>query len=550
MKKKFFHCASAIVASAMIFTCAAPAVYAADEAVLTLESEYLAETSELSVKGTLPKTGRTFVNIIIAPYGQDVDSATAIADDKVIVKTVQSEVSGAVDTVITMPAGQLANRYSYYLNTDSAFASGVFTTAKVADITPVLPGVNGASADTIATAVGSAATSAGLSGEGDDTAYIADYIYAVKPEGGYTAETFADAYMAAQGLSVVAEGDIDMGEYLAQYAQYLDEDYYSIYNELNADTQAAMTELYRNYPVEESFDANFDKNLFIAKFKGSESAAQTQKLVLDYLESIGYDLDDYEDIGNSVYQEKVFDNLYSDRKSVDNLDDILEGFEKEVEKQADNAEDASSGSGGSSGSGSGSKGGTTGSISTVPAVSAPVGATFADMADHWAKADVETMYARGVVSGFPDGTFRPGQNVTRAEFAKMIAVILGLDANGQSAFDDVQAGQWYTGYVAAVTKAGIVNGTSATTFEPEKYITRQDAAVMLARVLDYKGKTYPTQSKGFNDEDAVAAYAKNAVNGLANLGLINGYNGGFAPADNTTRAEAAALLLRVADYIK
>lgn len=246
----------------------------------------------------------------------------------------------------------------------------------------------------------------------------------------------------------------------------------------------------------------------------------------------------------------MFDNLFSGRGSVDNLEDILDEFDDAVSVQADKADNASSGSSSGGGGGGGGKKGTTGSIGTGSAPVAPSAGSFADMANHWAKADVEAMYARGIVSGFPDGSFRPGQNVTRAEFAKMIAAALGLDTSIKAEFADVDANQWYAGSVGAAVKAGIVKGTSPSTFEPEKYITRQDAAVMLARVLEYKGKSFSTASKGFNDEGSIAPYALDAVNGLANLGLINGYNGGFAPADNTTRAEAAALLLRVCDYVK
>ncbi|MBQ8526115.1 MAG: S-layer homology domain-containing protein [Clostridia bacterium] len=549
MKKKFFHYASLIVAIAMIFVCSVPAVYAADDTVLAFESAYEAETSVFTVKGKLPKTGKSYVNIIIAPYGKAVDSQNAIADESVIVKTVQSDVSGNVEVAITMPDGKLESRYSYYINTDTQLKSGVFSTAVASDLTAAAAAVNSADEKTMADVLKNNASA--LISDGDDIDYIADYVYSTKPQGGYDSESLADAYLTAEGLSRVADGDLGLGDFLSNYSQYLPEDYYIIYAELNDETQKAMEELYKEYPVEGSFDDAFNMYLFIAKYKGSESPADLQKIVLAYFEEIGHDLDDYYDIGNSVYQEKVFDNLYADRSKVDTLEDIEKAFDEEVEAQSDNAKDASdNSSGGSGGGGSGSKGGTTGSIGTVAPAVTPVSGIFADMADHWAKADVETMYARGIVSGFPDGSFRPGQNVTRAEFAKMIAVVLGLDTNVQADFDDVAASDWYAGYVAAAAKAGIVKGTSETTFEPEKYITRQDAAVMLARVLDYKGKAYPTASKGFNDEASIADYAKTAVNGLANLGLINGYNGGFAPVDNTTRAEAAALLLRVADYIK
>lgn len=536
-----------VVASAMIFASSVPAVFAAGDN-LALETGYEAESAELTIKGALPKAGRKFVNIIIAPYGHAVNSASAITDESVIVKSVQSDVLGNVEVVITMPDGELENRYSYYINTDEQFKNGVFATAVESELSSVLSAVNGASESNMLSVVKNSLTE--LSVPADNAEYVAKYLYAVKPDGGYDAKSLTDAYVAAAGLGAVVNDEISLYEYFTGYQQYLPEDYATMYESLNEDTQKELDALYKKYPVTESFDSTFETNLFVAKYKGIDSAADLEKLVLEYLNDTGYDLDDYNDIGNSVYQEKVFDKMYSSRKSVSYIDDITEAFDKAVQQCADDADDASSGSSGGGGGGGGRSGGTTGSIGNAAPAVTPVTGTFADMADHWAKADVETMYARGIVSGFPDGSFRPGQNVTRAEFAKMIAVVLGLDTNAKSDFADVASSEWYSGYVAATVNAGIVKGTSDTTFDPDRYITRQDAAVMLARVLDYKGKTYSVASKGFNDEASVADYAKDSVNGLANLGLINGYNGGFAPADNTTRAEAAALLLRVADYIK
>lgn len=544
MKKRFFQRVAIIVALVMIISCGAPAVFAGVENTLELTSVYDAETADFTIKGKLPKNGKNFITVIIAPAGSAVDSYEAIADDSVMLKTVQTPVSGDVDITITIPEGD-AVRYDYYIDALSLSKNGVFAVATADDVASVASAVNGKSAADIKKALsddGSAVVC-----EGDDLDYISVYLHNTEPEGGYTKEEFVSAYMAAAGLALVANDSISLGEFFDGYAQYLEKDYGAQYDAQSKATQENMKELYEKYPVEESFGKTFEINMFVAKYKAAESAADLQKLVLEFFEKNGYDLDDYEDIGNSVYKEKVFDALYSNKGKVDNLGDIEEAFDKEVDKQADKASDTSSGS-----SGGGSKGGgTTGSISAAPVVQAPVeGAVFTDMAGHWAKDNVAAMYEKGIINGFPDGTFRPGQNVTRAEFAKMIASVLGLDTNYKADFADVAQNSWYTGYVAAVVRAGIANGTGEGTFEPEKYITRQDAAVMLARVLDYKAKNYPVASIGFNDEASIATYALNAVNGLANLGLINGYNGGFAPVDNTTRAEAAALLYRVAEYIR
>ena len=244
--------------------------------------------------------------------------------------------------------------------------------------------------------------------------------------------------------------------------------------------------------------------------------------------------------------------MYVNKNSVTDYASVVKAFEDEVKKQADAADDAKESSGSNSGGSSGSRGGSSGGVSTGTigtAVQTTPASVFTDIVDHWAQASVESMYAKGIINGFGDGTFKPEQNVTRAEFVKMIAMIIGLDVTGDADFADVDDNSWYNGYVAAAVNAGIVKGTDEGKFNPDLYITRQDAAVMLARVLNYKGVTFDASSVGFNGEASIADYAKDSVNGMAAIGIISGYNGGFAPKENTTRAQAAALLERVANHI-
>lgn len=182
-----------------------------------------------------------------------------------------------------------------------------------------------------------------------------------------------------------------------------------------------------------------------------------------------------------------------------------------------------------------------------PAILVAVAATahFSDLPPtNWAAPYVDTLLAAGAVAGYPDGTFRPAQAMTRAEFVKALVATMGLpttpartDLSGP--FSDVPAGAWYAPYVAAAVRAGIAHGTSATTFSPGATLLREQAAVLLARALGLTAKAPLT----FGDARAVDPWAVAGVREAVSAGLVAGFpNGTFDPHGPLTRAQAAKLL--------
>ena len=168
--------------------------------------------------------------------------------------------------------------------------------------------------------------------------------------------------------------------------------------------------------------------------------------------------------------------------------------------------------------------------------------TFRDVAaTYWAATDIHTLAAAGVVAGFPDGTFRPDQPVTRAQFVTMLDRVLGLApaANAATPFSDVPAGAWYAPYISIAVRAAIVRGTSPTAFSPTSTLPRQQAAVLLARAL----KLTRTAPPAFTDADRIAPWAAPAVAEAVAAGLMAGFpDGSFAPDAPLTRAQASRLL--------
>ena len=115
------------------------------------------------------------------------------------------------------------------------------------------------------------------------------------------------------------------------------------------------------------------------------------------------------------------------------------------------------------------------------------GKTFPDIAGHPNQAAIEALAARGIINGMTDTTFAPDETMTRAQFATIVVRGLGLPEQTPQVFDDVKAGDWFAPYVGSAYAYGIVKGESATRFDPNGTITRQEAAVMVARAAKLCG---------------------------------------------------------------
>ena len=106
---------------------------------------------------------------------------------------------------------------------------------------------------------------------------------------------------------------------------------------------------------------------------------------------------------------------------------------------------------------------------------------FSDMANHEAREATTALSKKGILNGFGDGTFRPDETMTRAQFAATVVRTLGLKEKKVSCFKDVSSSAWYAGYIGAAYEAGIILGRSASVFDPEGTITVVEAKIMLAR---------------------------------------------------------------------
>ena len=222
--------------------------------------------------------------------------------------------------------------------------------------------------------------------------------------------------------------------------------------------------------------------------------------------------------------------------------------------------------GGSGGSGGGGGGGAGGGMASGGAATTPViGETekdtvYSDELDpvetvttnvyndvketDWYYDAVKTLTSKGIVSGDGTGYFYPTNNVTREQFVKMILEAIEVEVTaGDVSFADVTSGAWYEAYIATAVSKGIVNGVGDGKFGVGTNITRQDMAVLIERVLNFKNiEVEKAEVEPFADASSVADYAKDAVANMKAIGLIKGYDNNYNPKDNLTRAEAATVI--------
>lgn len=165
----------------------------------------------------------------------------------------------------------------------------------------------------------------------------------------------------------------------------------------------------------------------------------------------------------------------------------------------------------------------------------------------WASGVIKELFAKRIVTGTTASTFEPNRSITRAEFTALLVRALGLKAEGKPAFADIPAGAWYAADVATAYKAGIVQGVSSTTFSPGANITRQEMATLAMRGYELmKGQPPVTAAEPFKDEASISAWALDNVKKAASLGIVQGRaKGEFVPLGTSTRAEAAQMLYGV-----
>ena len=177
-------------------------------------------------------------------------------------------------------------------------------------------------------------------------------------------------------------------------------------------------------------------------------------------------------------------------------------------------------------------------------------AKFTDLQKHaWAKEAIEALTSRGVLDGVSPYRFAPEQAITRAELVVMLVRMLGLTAEADSNFADVNPSASYYHDIAIAKKAGLIQGVTDKEFQPEAKVTREQWMTIIERALGQMKVINESENEDalntFTDRKQIADYARRSAAALVKLKLIEGANQQLLPKKTTSRAEASLVLYRI-----
>lgn len=169
-----------------------------------------------------------------------------------------------------------------------------------------------------------------------------------------------------------------------------------------------------------------------------------------------------------------------------------------------------------------------------------------DYSGHWAEKTIQEWFDNHMLHGYEDGSFKPDAQITRAEFMTMVNNAFEFTEKASVSFRDVKSSDWFYPEVQKAVKAGYIIGYEDNTARPEVKITRQEAALMIARIKELSN--YEKGAERFNDAHEIASWAKGGVGAVANKKYMIGYEDGtFRPLRYISRAEAVVTIDRTTD---
>lgn len=178
------------------------------------------------------------------------------------------------------------------------------------------------------------------------------------------------------------------------------------------------------------------------------------------------------------------------------------------------------------------------SMLTVSSIAMVYANPVTDIKDHWAKETITQLTDQNIISGYPDGSFRPDNSVSVAEFIKIATSSIDEDIEGG------EGSNWYVPYVDKALDMGLVKDGEFSKYNRE--ITRGEMARIISRALEKEPQNVNKLKRQITDFNKIPSEIKDHVAKVYAAGIITGYEDGSFKYDRTaTRAEASAMLLRL-----
>lgn len=170
-----------------------------------------------------------------------------------------------------------------------------------------------------------------------------------------------------------------------------------------------------------------------------------------------------------------------------------------------------------------------------------------DIGGHWAQGTIIQWTSKGYISGYEDGTFKPDNSITRAEFVRLVNQSMGYTKTGNAYFSDVSSSYWGYNDIQKGVAAGYVRGDGNGKFRPNDPVSRQEAAVMIAQICGL-GQDYSAAAK-YTDYRYIPSWAAGYVGAVSKAGIMSGYPDGDFKGDRyLSRAEAVIALDKALNY--
>lgn len=180
------------------------------------------------------------------------------------------------------------------------------------------------------------------------------------------------------------------------------------------------------------------------------------------------------------------------------------------------------------------------SIATPPAYAS---SKSTDINGHWAQSQIEKLTVQNIISGYPDGTFKPDKTVTRAEFASMVNQAFKFNKNATTSFIDIKTTDWFADQISRAKEAGYIAGYEDGSVKPNNNLSRPEAAVMMSQIVKANNAVSADSLNKFKDADKIPAWAREAIASIITSGIMSGYpDQTFKPQNIITRAEAAVTI--------
>jgi len=296
-----------------------------------------------------------------------------------------------------------------------------------------------------------------------------------------------------------------------------------------------------------SFETMYTESLAIAVINKTDAKTMTS-VIKKYADVIGISSSDYDSKCSRFNATQI--NKAFHGKEFKNCSEIVEAYNKRIMELSNsgNTNTGSPGGGGGGGGGGGSAPSKPSSVVLVDTDASDKEQAFTDFSDlsdaAWAEAPIKKLAGKGIVNGYEDKTFKPNNKVTREEFVTIIVRAFNVyKEDAKCKFKDISDSDWSYKYVASAAEKKYISGFENGTFGKGSFITRQDAATILYRVGLSKNKQFITEEVEFTDGENIADYSKEAIAGLKNAGVINGFeDGSFKPGDSLTRAQAVKMI--------